>query len=93
MPIIPIATMDEIRETYPSASLCGSSITYDGDGKMFDQSGHRVEIAHTKWMDRALRLLAVVSHEHRINPEGLIPTCAGCGQSWPCAIARVLEAE
>lgn len=91
MPHIPIATMDELREKWPWATVCGDSITWDGQGHMSDESGHPVAMVHVRWMERALRLMRLVSHEHTCNPEGFIPTCAGCGQPWPCGTRRALK--
>lgn len=87
------ASLDELREKGPHAAGCGSELTWSGDGWVVDQAGHQVEFVHARWVQRALRVMSAVSQLHRVDPEGLIPTCRSCGEQWPCTLRRALDEE
>lgn len=90
MAIIPTESLNDLREMWPTATNCGDMLHYSDEG-LRDDCGHPVAMVHERWLRRAVRVMSLMDHIHRVNPEGFIPTCDGCGEPWPCAMYRALE--
>lgn len=84
-------SLEDLREKWPIATNCGDTLRYTSEGGIRDECGHPVAMVHERWLRRALRVMALMDHIHRMNPEGFIPTCAGCGEAWPCVMRGAME--
>lgn len=91
MAYIPTESLNDLREMWPTATNCGDTLYYSSEEGLRDECGHPVAMVHERWLRRAVRVMSLMDYLHRVNPEGFIPTCGGCGEPWPCAMRRALE--
>ena len=63
---------------------CGSEINLSPVNGMTDERGHPIGYYHEHAATLGIARVAGILDLHRIDPEGIVPTCIECGKVAPC---------